>query len=87
MEHSARAVAGMTAQIKAQWKFLQNDLNHEKKSLEKAKSFTKYNLPGTKTMIKRHESGVKKTQTDIAALKKRIQRLVKEGKINKFPLN
>ena len=38
-------------------------------------------------MVKRHESGVKKTQTDIAALKERIQRLVKEGKINKFPLN
>ena len=38
-------------------------------------------------MIKRHESGVRKTQNDIAALKKRIQRLVKEGKINKFPLN
>ena len=30
MEHSARAVAGMTAQIKAQWKFLQNDLNHKR---------------------------------------------------------
>ena len=49
MEHSVRAVAGMTAQIKAQWKFLQNDLKQEKKSLEKAKSFTKYNLLGTKT--------------------------------------
>ena len=86
LQHSTRAVSNMTSQIKAQWKFLQSDLKHEKIALAKAKTFSKYDLPGVKTMIARHESGVKKTQKDIEGLKKRITKLVKEGKINKFPL-
>ncbi|MCH9657212.1 hypothetical protein K0U27_00720 [archaeon] len=84
MEHSPRAVANMTAQMKAQLKFLQDDLKNEEASLKKAKTFSKYKLPGVTTMIKRHESGVKQTKRDLKMIKARIAKYHKEGKINKI---
>ena len=83
-KHSARAMANMTKQLKAQLKFLQDDLKHEGKSLVKAKSFLKFNLPGTKSMIRKHEMGIRKTKQDLELLTKRIKRYQKEGKINKI---
>lgn len=82
--HSARAMANMTSQLKAQLKFLQDDLKNEEKSLKKAKSFLKFNLPGTKKMIQRHEAGVRQTKRDLEQIKNRIKKYQKEGKINKI---
>ena len=48
MDHSHRAKQNMTDQLKAQLGFLQKDLEHEKKSLAKAKSYQKWNLPWRK---------------------------------------
>lgn len=84
LQHSERAKKNMTLQIAGMLKFLQNDLKGEVRGLEKAKTFLKYNLPGTKQMIARHEAGVRKTKRDIAQITKRIKRLQREGKINKI---
>lgn len=74
MFHSNRAKTNMTNQLKAQLGFLQKDLAHEKASLLKAKSYLKWNLPGVKTMINRHQAGLNKTLKDIATLKIRIRK-------------
>jgi hypothetical protein len=79
MEHSHRAKTNMTNQLKKQLEFLQQDLIHEKTALSKAKSYLKYNLPGTKIMISRHESGVNKTKDDIERLKIRILKRERNG--------
>ncbi len=84
LQHSERAKKNTTSQIMGMLKFLQNDLKGEEKGLKKAKTFLKYDLPGTKQMIARHEAGVKKTKRDIVHITKRIKRLQKEGKINKI---
>ena len=83
-KYSTRAIANMTNQLKAQLKFLEDDLKNEEKSLAKAKTFSKYNLPGIKQMILRHESGVRKTQRDLTLIKNRIKKYQIEGKINKI---
>ena len=84
LQHSERAKKNMTSQIAGMLKFLQDDLKGEEKGLAKAKTFLKYDLPGIKQMIARHEAGVRKTKRDIAQITKRIKRLQKEGKINKI---
>lgn len=84
VEHSARAKANMTSQLKSQLKFLQDDLKNEEKALSKAKSFKKYNLPGTSKMILRHEAGVRQTKKDLELIKNRIRKYYEEGKINKI---
>ncbi len=84
LQHSERAKKNMTSQVAGMLKFLQDDLKGEMKGLEKAKTFLKYNLPGTKQMIARHEAGVRKTKRDIAQITTRIKRLQKEGKINRI---
>ena len=83
-EHSERAMANMTKQLKAQLKFLEEDLKNEEKALIKAKKFSKYKLPGIKKMIQRHEAGVRQTKLDLVQIKNRIKRYQKEGKINKI---
>ena len=84
MGHSDRAKQGLTNQLKAQLGFLERDLEHEKSSLAKAKSYLKWNLPGTKTMVRRHESGVKKTLNDLRLLKIRIRKREKNGECFKI---
>jgi len=74
----------MTTQLKAQLKFLQEDLKNEENGLKKAKIFSKYKLPGIKQMILRHEAGVRKTKQDLTQIKNRIIKYQKEGKINKI---
>ena len=83
-KHSARAMTNTTSQLKAQLKFLEDDLKNETKALEKCKSFLKFNLPGTKKMILRHEAGVRQTKTDLIQIKNRIRKYQREGKINKI---
>ena len=84
MQHSKRALANMTSQMRGILKFLENDLKNEKLALKKAKTFLKYNLPGTKTMIRHHQNGVKKTMKDIRNHKKLIRKYQIQGKINKI---
>ncbi len=84
MGRSDRSKQGLTDQLKAQLGFLERDLEHEKSSLAKAKSYLKWNLPGTKTMVRRHESGVKKTLNDLRLLKIRIRKREKNGKCFKI---
>ena len=84
MKYSKRAIDNMTAQLKAQLKFLQEDLVNEEKGLKKAKTFSKYKLPGIKQMIRRHEAGVRKTKRDLTMISNRIKRYQKQGKINKI---
>jgi len=84
MKHSKRAMDNMTAQLKAQLKFLQEDLKNEENALKKAKTFSKYKLPGIKQMIRRHKAGVRKTKRDLTQIKNRIINYQKEGKINKI---
>jgi len=79
MSHSNRGKTNMTNQLKQQLEFYQNDLQHERAALAKAKSYLKYNLPGVKTMISQHERGVKKTILDIENLKIRIKRRQANG--------
>lgn len=74
----------MTNQIKAQLKFYQKDLEHERNALKKAKSYVKYNLPGVKSMVSQHERGVRKTLTDIKLLKIRIIRRQRNNEIYKI---
>lgn len=81
MRQSVRAKRNMTNQLRAQLRFLQNDLEAERKALKKAKLFQKWNLPGTETMIRRHENGVKVTLRDTAKLKIRILKRQKNGEI------
>ena len=83
-KHSARAMTNMTSQLKAQLKFLQDDLKNEEKALVKSKSFSKYDLPGIKKMILRHEAGVRQTKLELKQIKNRIKKYQKEGKINKI---
>lgn len=87
MEHSARAITNMTNQLKAQLKFLETDLRNEEKTLKKAKTFVKFNLPGVRSMILRHEAGVRQTKRDLKQIKNRIRKYQKEGKINKILYN
>ena len=84
MEHSVRAITNMTNQLKAQLKFLETDLRNEEKTLKKAKTFVKFNLPGVRSMILRHEAGVRQTKRDLKQIKNRIRKYQKEGKINKI---
>ena len=81
MRQSVRAKRNMTNQLKAQLRFYRNDLKAKREALKKAKLFRKWNLPGTKTMIRRHENGVKVTLRDIANLKIRILKRQKNGEI------
>jgi len=81
MNHSNRARQNMTKQIKSQLEFYQRDLEHERSSLRKAKSYLKYNLPGVKSMVSQHERGVRKTLADIEALKIRIKRRQRSNEI------
>lgn len=84
MEHSKRAKQGLTNELKAQLGFLERDLEHEKSSLAKARSYLKWNLPGTKTMVRRHQSGVKQTLKQLRELKVRIKRREKNGECFKI---
>ena len=84
LQYGERAKKNMTSQIAGMLTFLQDDLKGEEKGLAKAKTFLKYDLPGTKQMIARHEAGVRKTKQDIAQITKRIKRLQTEGKIKKI---
>lgn len=84
MEHSARAITNMTNQLKTQLKFLETDLKNEERALKKAKTFVKFDLPGVKSMILRHEAGVRQTKRDLKQIKNRIRKYQKEGKINKI---
>jgi len=84
MKHSDRARANMTKQLRAQLQFLKRDLRSEQIALQKAKTFLKYPLPGVKSMVRRHELGVKKTKQDIINLKKRIRMRQRKGQINKI---
>jgi len=84
MYHSDRAKTNMTNQLKKQLEFYQNDLEHERAALAKAKSYLKYNLPGIKSMISQHERGVKKTLTDIENLNIRISKRQKNGECYKI---
>jgi len=84
MEHSNRAKTNMTNQLKAQLGFYKQDLEHERNSLRKAKSYLKYNLPGVKSMISQHERGVRKTLADIEALKIRIRKRERNGECYKI---
>ena len=84
MGRSDRAKQGLTDQLKAQLGFLERDLEHEKSSLAKAKSYLKWDLPGTKTMVRRHQSGVKLTLKDLRILKIRIRKREKNGECFKI---
>ena len=84
MEHSHRAIQNMTNQLEAQLEFYEEDLQHERASLKKAKSYLKYNLPGVKSMVSQHERGVRKTLTDIENLKIRIRKRQRNGEIYKI---
>lgn len=84
MEHRKRAMANMTKQLKAQLKFLENDLKNEERALANAMTFSKYKLPGVKTMIARHQAGVRQTKRDLIQIKNRIRKYQKQGKINKI---
>ncbi len=79
MGHSERARTNMTKQLKAQLGFLHKDLEYEKASLAKAQSYLKWNLPGVKSMINRHNAGVNKTLKDITTLEARIKRRQDNG--------
>ena len=84
MYHSHRAKQNMTNQLKAQLGFYLKDLENERKSLAKAKSYKKWNLPGISAMISQHERGVRKTLTDIERMKIRINRRYTNGEIYKI---
>lgn len=84
MEHSNRAKQNMTNQLKAQLGFYERDLQHERASLKKAKSYLKYNLPGIKSMVAQHERGVRKTLLDIENLKIRIKKRQRNGDVFKI---
>ena len=55
-----------------------------KKRHKKAKTFVKFDLPGVRSMILRHEAGVRQTKRDLKQIKNRIRKDQKEGKINKI---
>lgn len=84
MKHSVRAKTNMTNQLKAQLGFYKKDLEHERASLRKAKSYLKWNLPGVRSMISQHKRGVRKTLADIELLKVRIRKRQRNGEIYKI---
>lgn len=84
MYHSNRAKQNMTKQLKAQLGFYQRDLENERASLRKAKSYLKWNLPGVKSMVAQHERGVRKTLLDLENLKIRIRKRQRNGEIYKI---
>lgn len=84
MVHSNRAKQNMTNQLKAQLEFYKKDLEYERDSLRKSKSYLKWNLPGVKSMVSQHERGIRKTLTDIELLKIRIRKRQKNGEIFKI---
>lgn len=84
MDHSNRAKTNMTNQLKAQLGFYKKDLEHERVSLRKAKSYLKWNLPGVKSMVSQHKRGVRKTLADIENLKIRIRKRQRNGEIYKI---
>jgi len=84
MVYSNRAKTNMTNQLKAQLGFYLRDLENERVSLKKAKSYLKWNLPGVKSMVSAHERGVRKTLVDIENLKMRIRKRQRNGQIFKI---
>jgi len=84
LEYSKRAKQGLTNELKAQLGFLEKDLEHEKASLAKAKSYLKWDLPGTRRMVSRHQSGVRQTENDLRQLKTRIRKRQKNGECFKI---
>ncbi len=84
MRHSNWAKRNMTNQLKSQLGFYYVDLQHEKNSLRKAKSYLKYNLPGVKSMVLQHQRGVRKTLKDIKNMKIRIRKRQKNGQCYKI---
>jgi len=84
MNRSNRAKTNMTKQLKAQLGFYIRDLQYERASLRKAKSYLKWNLPGVKSMVSQHERGVRKTLADIETLKIRIRKRQRNGEIYKI---
>jgi len=81
---SARARMNMTAQLRNNLKFLESNLKERQNTLNKAKGYAKFKLPGVKDTIRRESDGIKKVTGDLKKLKERIRKLQKEGKINKI---
>ena len=84
MKYSIRAKKGRTVGVLAKWKFLQTDLEEEKRTLKKIQVYKKFKLPGFKTMETRHKNGVKTTQNQIKTMRARILMLQRQGKITKI---
>lgn len=71
----------MTNQLKAQLGFYLRDLQNERASLKKARSYAKWPHPGIKSMISQHKRGVKKSLKDIRNMKIRIRERQRNGEI------
>ena len=84
MKHSSRAKQNMTNQLKGMLVAMQENLKGKRIALKKAKSYAKYNLPGTKSMVSAEERGIEKVLADIESLKIRIRKRYKRGEIFKI---
>ena len=88
MNYSDRAKQNMTNQMKAQLRFLQNNLAKKQKRLDKTKRWLNHKyyskLPGLKWTLQRQLNGTNKVRKDIDMMTERIITMEKEGKI--FPI-
>jgi len=84
MKHSDRGKTNMTNQLRGHLRLLYQDLANETAALKKARTFLRYKLPGVKTMVRRHEAGIKKTKKDLKLISTRIRMRQRNGQIYKI---
>lgn len=86
MDHSARAKANMTKNLRGRLSWLKADLKTEQRGFEKARYYCK--LLGkkfsTSTSYKAYSKGIADTKRQIKALEKLILRRQRSGEINKI---
>lgn len=87
LEHSEESKENMTKQMQSQIDFQAETLHERKKTVEKIKSYEKYNLPGFADELKKEEDGVTITQQKINTLQIEISRRLANGEINQVLYN
>jgi len=78
-KYSNRAKRGLTTALRAQLKQAKSTVASHRYELKKSRSLLKYNLPGTRMMIKHAQYGLIKTKNDLRLIKARIKKYHKQG--------
>ena len=84
MKHSDRARRGLTTALRAQLKQAESVVASRRAELKKARTYLKYNLPGTKSAIRNCTNGVRTTLRQLTSVKNRIRKRQRLGQCYKI---